>query len=103
MKSRSTAAIVLLAFAIGLATVSAHAQGMGGLGGGMGGGGHKHQRSKAYPTNRLTHGRVHAEAIGSPGDFTAFDHRRRKSYAMTAPLAASLSCCDLKLCCQKNL
>jgi hypothetical protein len=32
---------VLLAFAIGLATVSANAQGMGG---GGGGGGHKHQK-----------------------------------------------------------
>ena len=41
---RSPAAIVLLAIAIGLATVSAHAQGMGGMGGGMGGGGHKHQQ-----------------------------------------------------------
>jgi hypothetical protein len=39
---RGTTAIMLLAFAIGLATVSAHAQGMGGMGGG--GGGHKHQK-----------------------------------------------------------
>jgi hypothetical protein len=37
---RGTKAIMLLAFAFGLATVSAHAQGMGG----MGGGGHKHQK-----------------------------------------------------------
>ena len=36
-----TTAIMLLAFAIGLATVSANAQGMGG---GGGGGGHKHQK-----------------------------------------------------------
>jgi hypothetical protein len=38
MKSGTTA-IMLLASAIGLTTVSAHAQGMGGLGGG-----HKHQQ-----------------------------------------------------------
>jgi hypothetical protein len=37
---RGTTAIILLAFAIGLATVSAYAQGMGG----GGGGGHKHQK-----------------------------------------------------------
>jgi hypothetical protein len=36
MKRGATAFIVLLAFAIGLATVGAHAQGMGG--------GHKHQK-----------------------------------------------------------
>jgi hypothetical protein len=36
---RGTTAIMLLAFAIGLTTVSAHAQGMGGMGGG-----HKHQK-----------------------------------------------------------
>jgi Spy/CpxP family protein refolding chaperone len=44
---RGTTAIMLLAFAFGLATVSAHAQGVGGGGmggGGMGGGGHKHQK-----------------------------------------------------------
>jgi len=41
MKRRTTA-IMLLAFAIGLATDSAHAQGMGG--GDTGGGGHKHQK-----------------------------------------------------------
>ena len=41
---RGTRAIILLPFAIGLATVSAYAQGMGGMGGGMGGGGHKHQK-----------------------------------------------------------
>jgi hypothetical protein len=34
-----TTAVMLLAFAIGLATVSAQAQGMGGMGGG-----HKHQK-----------------------------------------------------------
>jgi len=37
---RVTVAIILLASAIGLATLDAHAQGMGGLGGG----GHKHQQ-----------------------------------------------------------
>jgi hypothetical protein len=40
---RGTTAVMLLAFAIGSATVGAHAQGMGGTGG-MGGGGHKHQK-----------------------------------------------------------
>jgi hypothetical protein len=40
MKRGTTAIIVLLAFAVGLATVGAHAQGMGG----MGGGGHKQQK-----------------------------------------------------------
>ena len=38
---RGTTAIMLLAFAIGLATISARAQGMGS---GSGGGGHKHQK-----------------------------------------------------------
>jgi hypothetical protein len=37
---RVTVAIILLASAVGLATLDAHAQGMGGLGGG----GHKHQQ-----------------------------------------------------------
>ena len=64
---RGTTAIMLLAFAIGLATVSAHAQGMGG---GMGGGGHKHQKQtdKTEPQKPMANEKAYNAALKSVPD-----------------------------------
>jgi hypothetical protein len=63
---RGTTAIMLLAFALGLATVSARAQGMGG----MGGGGHKHQKQtdKADPQKPKADDKAYNAALKSLPD-----------------------------------
>jgi Spy/CpxP family protein refolding chaperone len=74
---RGTTTILLLVFAIALATVSAHAQstggGMGGGGmggGGMGGGGHKHQRQtdKSEPQKSKADEKAYNAALKSVPD-----------------------------------
>jgi hypothetical protein len=60
---RGTTAIMTLAFAIGLATISAHAQGMRGMGGG-----HKHQKQtdKADPQKSKADDKAYSAAVALP-------------------------------------
>jgi hypothetical protein len=65
---RDRTAVMLLAFAIGLAPVSAYAQGMGG-------GGHKHQKQtdKTEPQKRKTDDKAYNAALKSLPDKPKLD------------------------------